>query len=89
MSSITITYDLHPPTNTAQSDLTPSKSQSFTFNNNDNYYAGLREAIATAKDKVGKELTEWRDQIRDLEKGKDVKKPLAGESSEEEEETED
>jgi hypothetical protein len=88
MSSITIVYDVQPPTGTSQSDLATSKSQSFAFDKNDNYYAGLRGAIATAKETVGKELTEWRDRVGDLEKGKDAKQK-SEESSEEEEEPEE
>lgn len=73
--AITISYDLKPPADTPQSSLPPSKTQTFAVKDGESYYAGLRATIATAKGTVGKELTEWRDQVGDLEKGKDVKPP--------------
>ena len=54
-----------------------------------NYYAGLRAAITTAKDTVGKELTEWRDQVGDLEKGKDAKPQRAQVDADDDEEEEE
>ena len=71
--AITISYDLKPPANTPQFSLVPSKTQTFAVKDGESYYAGLRATIAKAKDTVGKELTEWRDQVGDLEKGKDAK----------------
>jgi len=88
MSSITIAYDVHPPTGIPQSNLILSKSENFAFDTKDNYYAGLREAISAAKEKIGKELTELRDLVGDLEKGKDARK-TSEESSEEDEEPEE
>ena len=87
--AITITYDLKPPTDTPQSDLTPSKTQTFVMRDGEGYYPGLRAAIATAKDSIGKELTEWRDQVGDLEKGKDAKPPKTQADADEEEEEEE
>ena len=86
--SITITYDLKPPADTPHSSLTPSKTQAFVVKDGESYYAGLRAAISTAKDTVGKELTEWRDQVGDLEKGKDVKPPRTQADEDEEDEEE-
>lgn len=42
----------------------------------------------TAKDTVGKELTEWRDQVGDLEKGKDAKPQKTQADADEDEEEE-
>ena len=86
--AITISYDLKPPADTPQSSLTPSKTQTFAVKDGESHYAGLRATITTAKDTLGKELTEWRDQVGDLEKGKDTKppKPQAGADEDEEEE---
>ena len=70
---ITISYNLNPPANTPQSNLTPSKTQAFSVKDGIGHYVGLRAAIATAKNTIGKELTEWRDKVGDLEKGKDAK----------------
>ena len=75
--AITISYDLKPPADTPQSNLNPSKTQTFAVRDGEGYYVGLRAAITTAKDTAGKELTEWRDQVGDLEKGKDTKPPKA------------
>ena len=87
--AITISYDLKPPTDTPQSNLTPSKTQTFDVKDGEGYYLGLRAAIATAKDSIGKELTEWRDQVGDLEKGKDAKPPKTQADVDEDEEEEE
>ena len=88
--TITITYDLKPPADAPQSSLTPSKTQEFAVKDGKGHYVGLRAAIATAKETVGKELTEWRDQVGDLEKGKDAKpkKTQADTDADEEDEEE-
>ena len=87
--AITISYNLKPPADTPQSGLTPSKTQAFAVKDGEGYYAGLRAAIATTKNTVGKELTEWRDQVGDLEKGKDAKLPKTQTDADEEEEEEE
>lgn len=71
-SSITISYTLQPPADTPIHTSPPSKSQSFDLKPNVDHYASLREAILIAKERLGKELTDWRDVVGDLEKGKDV-----------------
>ena len=86
--AITVAYDLKPPADTPQSSLAPSKTQTFAVKDGESYYAGLRAAISTAKDTIGKELTEWRDQVGDLEKGKDAKPPKTQTEEDEEEEEE-
>lgn len=87
--AITITYDLKPPADTPQSKLAPSKTQTFAVKDGESYYAGLRAAISTAKDTVGKELTEWRDQVGGLEKGKDAKPPKTQADADEDEDEEE
>jgi hypothetical protein len=87
--TITITYDLKPPADTPQSSLAPFKTQTFIVKDGEGYYVGLRAAIATSKDTVGKELTEWRDQVGGLEKGKDAKPPKNQADAEEDEEDEE
>jgi hypothetical protein len=88
--SITITYALNSPVDTRkETNLNPTKSQTFQFESDNNYYSGLRRAIATAKEETGKELTEWRDAVGDLEKGKDEKKPSENEDSGDEDEQEE
>lgn len=88
-TAITITYDLKPPADTPESSLTPSKTQAFTVKDGGGHYVGLRAAIATAKDAIGKELTEWRDQVGDLEKGKDAKAKIPQADADEDEEDEE
>jgi len=87
--AITISYDLKPATATPQSNLTPSKTQTFAVKDGEGHYSGLRAAIAAAKDTVGKELTEWRDQVGDLEKGKDAKPPKTQADADEDDEEEE
>lgn len=87
--TITISYDLKPPTDTPQSSLTPSKTKTFAVKDGESYYANLRATIATAKGTVGKELTEWRDQVGDLEKGKDGKPPKTQTGADDDEEEEE
>ena len=87
--AITITYDLKPPADTPQSNLTTSKTQTFAVKDGESHYKGLRVAITAAKDTIGKELTEWRDQVGDLEKGKDAKPPKAQAGADEDEEEEE
>ena len=87
--AITISYDLKPPANTPQSNLIPSKTQTFVVKDGESYYAGLRTSIATARDTAGKELTEWRDQVGDLERGKDVKPQKTRADADEEDDEED
>lgn len=87
--TITVTYDLKPPADTPQSSLIPSKTQTFNVGDGGGYYVGLRATIATAKDTIGKELTEWRDQVGDLEKGKDVKPKKTQTEADDDEEDEE
>ena len=87
--AITISYDLKPPADTPQSNLTPSQTQTFPVKDGEGYYPGLRATIATAKDTIGKELTEWRDQVGDLEKGKDAKPPKTQADADEDDEEEE
>lgn len=87
--AVTITYDLKPPADTPQSGLAPSKTQAFTVEDGKGHYIGLRAAIAAAKNTVGKELTEWRDQVGDLEKGKDAKPPKTQADMDEDDEDEE
>lgn len=87
--AITITYDLKPPAHTPQSNLTLSKTQTFAVKDGDDHYVGLRAAITIAKDTIGKELTEWRDQVGDLEKGKDTKTKIPQTDADDDEEDEE
>ena len=87
--TITVTYDLKPPADTPQSSLTSSKTHTFSIDDGDGYYAGLRAALVTSKDTIGRELTEWRDQVGDLEKGKDAKPKKTQENPDEDEDEEE
>ncbi|KAF9785493.1 hypothetical protein BJ322DRAFT_1005998 [Thelephora terrestris] len=87
--TITVTYNLKPPADTPQSSLNPSKTQTFDVKDEGGYYVGLRATISTAKDTIGKELTEWRDQVGDLEKGKDAKPPKTQAEADEDDDEEE
>jgi len=90
-SSIKISYTLQPPAGTPKHTSPPSKSQRFDLEPNADHYVSLREAISIAKERLGKELTDWRDVVGDLEKGKDVaaKKQWVAEQGSDEEGDED
>lgn len=67
---LTISYALSLPHGTnPPSSLAPNSEHAFSIvngkvaSNNPEYYEALRKAIATAKDKVGEELTAWRDAV--------------------------
>ena len=87
--AITITYDLKPPVDTPESSLAPSKTQKFAVKDGEGHYTGLRATIETAKDAIGEELTKWRDQVGDLEKGKDAKPRKTQADADEDEEDEE
>lgn len=94
MSSITITYHLRPPPITeVPTDLNPTKTLSFPIKDkSDNprqFYEALHESVRAAKDKLGEDLTIWRDVVGNGEAGKETKKTLKYDEDEEEEEEEE
>lgn len=82
--SLTITYVLHPPTNSSiPPSLDPNVTHAFPISVSDPqgsdttgykaHYDALKVAIAEAKAKTGDELTEWRDAVGTAEQTKESK----------------
>lgn len=75
--SLTISYNLQPPTTVPASSLQTTKSQVIAIKDADSpagYYGSLREAIAQTKDILGSELTAWRDAVGAQEQSKESKR---------------
>lgn len=75
--SLTITYNLLPPTSVSAPSLTTTKSQDIAIRETDSsagYYGSLREAIGQAKEILGSDLTGWRDAVGTLEQSKESKR---------------
>ncbi|KAI0319551.1 hypothetical protein OF83DRAFT_1043322, partial [Amylostereum chailletii] len=84
-SSLAIAYEIHPPQDTAapRAGMGPSATHVFAIEPASDaeagykeYYAGLRRAIAEARETTGEALTAWRDAVgnRELKKeGRPVK----------------
>ncbi|KZT01168.1 uncharacterized protein LAESUDRAFT_664581 [Laetiporus sulphureus 93-53] len=69
-SAITVTYELHPPSDTPAAGLETTKTHTFPVGNalvGKQYYDVLRNAIAEAKNTLGEELTAWRDAVGNRE----------------------
>jgi hypothetical protein len=94
MPSISVGYELKPPTAIDSLNLTPSKTQEFQVKGNvsegqKKYYEGLRAAISEARNSLGEELTAWRDAVGNAEQTKETKKTLNYEADESDDEGED
>ncbi|THV03015.1 hypothetical protein K435DRAFT_775184 [Dendrothele bispora CBS 962.96] len=92
--SITITYSLKPPSETKAVDgAVPSKTIEVPVSpqteNYEVYYGKLHDAIEDARNKIGEDLTVWRDAVGKGELGKETKKTLNETEEEEEEEEEE
>ncbi|KAK7468966.1 hypothetical protein VKT23_003465 [Stygiomarasmius scandens] len=91
--SITITYSLNPPTDTkapegavqSKTISVPIASQALNY---DEYYAKLHDAVEDARNKIGEDLTVWRDAVGKRELGRETKNALNEEGDEEEGEEE-
>lgn len=92
MSTVTVTYELHPPSNVTAPGLTPATTHDFdvpvlpsTADANQDYYTALRKSLGDAKAKLGEELTAWRDAVgkEDVGTQKSVQKKGEEESEEE------
>jgi hypothetical protein len=92
MPVLTVQYNLHPPADTPAPAIASSTTHEFPVPGADDpiaYYASLRAAIAEAKDKLGGELTVWRDAVGKRELAKEAAAPpKADDGSDEEEEEE-
>ena len=88
-STLTATYELHPPPETPSEGLQSEKTHTFSVDDGKKgkeYYESLREAVAKAKSVLGEELTVWRDAVGTREQTKESK---LSKKSEEDEEDED
>ncbi|RDB19474.1 hypothetical protein Hypma_013406 [Hypsizygus marmoreus] len=87
-ASIKISYQLNPPAQTNAGDLSASKTQEFPVNatpaeGQEKYYNSLQKTIIEAKDRVGNELTAWRDAVGKAELSKETPKTLKYDAGEE------
>ena len=87
--TITITYELKPPTSIDAEGLSTAKTGNFNVKSAPAddykvYYTALREAIEEARNQVGDELTVWRDRVGKAELTKEPKKADDDEGEEEE-----
>ena len=87
--TITITYEVRPPTSIDAEGLATAKTGNFNVKNapadgHKVYYTALREAIEEARNQVGDELTVWRDRVGKAELTKEPKKADDDEDEEEE-----
>ena len=92
--TITITYELKPPTSIDADGLATAKTGNFDVktkpaDGHKVYYTALREAIEEARNQVGDELTAWRDRVGKAELTKEPKKADDDEEGEEEERPEE
>ena len=88
--TITITYELKPPTSIDAEGLATAKTgnlnvKSTPADGHKVYYTALREAIEEARNQVGDELTVWRDRVGKAELTKEPQKADDDEEGEEEE----
>ncbi|KAJ3576104.1 hypothetical protein NP233_g657 [Leucocoprinus birnbaumii] len=95
-SSITIIYELKPPAGAGPYGLNTSKLHDFPVTASPEggqkaYYTALQKSIAQAKDRIGNELTAWRDAVgkAELTKEPNQTKSEEGEGSDEEAEEEE
>ena len=94
--SITVAYELNPPAQTSAAGLERNRTLAFPVQSVrsgdgeiNKYYAGLRTAIAQAKDTVGDDFTAWRDAVGNLEQSKEPQKSKKDDEDDEEEEESD
>ncbi|KAI0652617.1 hypothetical protein C8Q79DRAFT_111527 [Trametes meyenii] len=96
MVSISVEYDLNPPSDTPIPEkLSTTKTLEFPVAGTGEairqrtYYEGLRVAILQAKNTLGEELTAWRDAVGKREDTKEAKVPKKSEEDEDEDEDAD
>ena len=93
-TTLTVSYALSPPEETNwPPSLAPNGAHTFTVEadktgNVGEYYDALQKSITAAKEKLGEELTAWRDAVGTAEVGKE-KAAKAARAEDEEEELEE
>jgi len=77
MSPLEVSYTLKPPTKALQLPrMSSTKSHVLELksphhcNNQKEYYSSLSSALQGMKDRIGKELTEWKEVVGSLEQNK-------------------
>ncbi|KAF8435712.1 hypothetical protein L210DRAFT_3408669 [Boletus edulis BED1] len=92
-TTLTISYALSPPEDTnAPPSLAPNGAHDFAVEaektgTTGEYYEALHQSIVAAREKLGDELTAWRNAVGNAEAGKEKAAEAAqGEEEEEEEE---
>ena len=95
-STISISYDLHPPSgiDKTASGLSTSRKievqvKADASQDLESYYSALHNAIEEARTKVGQDLTEWRDAVGKDEASKEPKKTAKDEAEDDAEEEEE
>lgn len=95
-TTLTVSYALSPPEGTnSPPSLAPNGAHAFAIEadktaNIREYYDALQKSIIAAKERLGEELTAWRDAVgkAEVRKEKAAKAARAGSEDEEEEEEE-
>ena len=94
-TTLTVSYTLSPPAETnAPPSLASNATHPFTVEvekmaKSGEYYEALHKSIVAAKEKLGEELTAWRDAVGNAEVGKEKATKAARAEDEEEEEEEE
>ena len=69
---LTVTYDIHPPEDLKASSLLLTATHSWPIksaaSDSASYYHQLSAALVSAKERVGLELTAWKEAMGDVEK---------------------
>jgi hypothetical protein len=87
--AITISYDLHPPDIVVAPNLNTTNTLYLAIPERagegraKEYYDTLRTTLATSKETIGKDLTEWRDAVGKGEAGKETRNVSKSEEDEE------
>ncbi|KAJ3760482.1 hypothetical protein EV360DRAFT_39722 [Lentinula raphanica] len=94
MSSITITYNVHPPTETIVPDNLPTSrtidvAVNASKDSRASYYGVLHNALTEAKNQIGADLTIWRDAVGKLELSKETTTKAEKTEDDDEEEIEE
>ncbi|KAF8555099.1 hypothetical protein OG21DRAFT_943874 [Imleria badia] len=93
-TTLTVSYTLSPPESTnSPPSLATKGAHAFVVEANKTanpgeYYAALQKSIAAAREKLGEELTAWRDAIGNGEAGKEKAAKAARAEDEDEDEDE-
>ncbi|KAF8644235.1 hypothetical protein AX16_008590 [Volvariella volvacea WC 439] len=94
MPAVTITYEINPPADTEAGALSKSKTLEVEVKAQptggfQGYYSALEKALIEARDKIGEDLTAWRDAVGNKELNRETKKTLKEDDEEEDDEEEE